>query len=224
MKMLRLILVLMLGIVSFSAQSAFAATTDTKYHSEYGVKYGINDKFDLFYTPEIRFRDDMSDLYYHQERIGTTFHAHNNLDLSLAGRYIQAKDAKKEWDNCDAYYIEMIAIPKVEFQGFSLSDANKVERRFIENARDRWVYRNLATIGYPIKAGSYVFTPYISDEIYYDFEIDEFNLNWATLGVDAKVTKNFKVGLYYREESSRVGSSDKWTIGHILGTNVTVSF
>jgi len=218
------ILVLALAIVvSFLVLNAFAET-DNKYYSEYALKHKINDKFDLFFTPEFRAKNDMGNIYYYQGRLGSTFHANKNLDLSLAYRYIQTKDSKGKWDNNDTQYIEIIAIPKIKSAGFNLSDANKIEYRFIENARDRWVYRNQAMAAYPTKMGKFEFTPYVSEEFYYDFEIDKVYQNWATAGVNKKISKNLTVGLYCRNEAVRTGTSSKWVTAFILGSNITIDF
>ncbi len=199
------------------------ASGDNKYYSEFAFKHKLNDKFDLFFTPELRYNEDMGNFYYYQLRAGSTFHAHKNLDLALAYRFLQSK-VKGAWDNNDIQYIEMLAIPKIKLGGFDISDANKIERRFYENAPDRWVYRNLLSFAYPTKIGNFEFTPYISNEIYYDFELDRMNLNWATIGANKKINKYLTVGLYYRDETSRVGTSSKWVTNHILGSNVTVNF
>ncbi len=210
-------------IMSFWLMNAFAET-DNKYYSEYALKHKINDKFDLFFTPEFRAKNDMGNIYYYQWRLGSTFHAHKYLDLAAAYRYIQTQDASGDWSNKDTQYIELIATPKTKLAGFNLSDANKIEYRFIENAPDRWVYRNLITVAYPAKISGFEFTPYVSNEIYYDFEIDKMNQNWVTIGANKKISKNITVGLYARNEAIRVGTSSKWTTAHILGSNVTIDF
>ncbi len=213
----------LLMIMSFCVMNAFAET-DNKYYSEYVLKHKINDKFDLFFTPEFRAKNDMGNIYYYQWRLGSTFHAHKYLDLATAYRYIQTKDSSGEWSNNDTHYIELIAIPKTKFAGFDLSDANKIEYRFIENARDRWFYRNLITVAYPAKIFAFEFTPYVSNEIYYDFEIDKMKQNWVTIGANKKISKNITAGLFVRNEAVRAGTSSKWTTAHILGSNVTVNF
>ena len=210
-------------IISFFGSNAFAET-DNKYYSEYVLKHKLNDKFDIFFTPEFRAKNDMTNTYYYHLRIGSTFHAHKYLDLASAYRYIQIQNSRGDWSNNDTQYIELIAIPKTKFAGFDLSDANKFEYRFIENARDRWVYRNLITVAYPAKISGFEFTPYVSNEIYYDLEIDKMNQNWVTIGANKKISKNITVGLYARNEAVRVVTSSKWVTAHILGSNVTVSF
>lgn len=222
MKILKLICAVLM-VASFFGTAAYAAG-DAKYYSEYVLKHKLNDKFDVYFTPEFRMREDLGNLYYYQYRVGSTFHAYKNLDLAAAYRYIQTKDSKNEWDKNDMQYIEFIAIPKTKIGNFDISDANKIERRFLDNAVDRWVYRNLVTVAHPAKVGNFEFTPYISNEIYYDFEIDTMNLDWLTFGATKKITKNLVVGLYYRQEYSRVGSRSKWDTNQILGTNVTVNF
>ena len=172
MKILKSTIVSILACL-FLATGALAET-DNKYYSEFVLKHKLNDKFDLFFNPEVRFKNDMGNAYYQQYRIGTIFHACKYLDLTGAYRFIAQKDSKSDWSNSDMQYIEMIATPKIKLGGFNLSDANKMEYRYIENARDRWVYRNLVTIAYPAKIGNFEFTPYVSNEIYYDFERNKY--------------------------------------------------
>lgn len=212
------------AIVIGSLASGFA-NSDAKYYSEFVFKYKLNDKFDLFYNSELRFKNDMGSLYYKQFlRIGSVYHAYKNLDLALAYRYFHTKNIKGEWDENDTQYIEILFIPKIKLGNFDLSDANKIEYRFIEGAKDRWVYRNLITLAYPTKIGKFDFTPYISNELYYDTYIQEINLNWLTLGATKKISKYLTVGLYYRDETARVSTSSSWITAHILGTNITISF
>lgn len=217
-------LILMAGfIISLLAVNALAQT-DNKYYSEFVFKHKLNDKFGVFFNPEVRLNDNMGNAYYQQYRLGATFHTNKYLDLTGAYRFIAQKDSTGDWSNSDMQYIEMIAVPKIKVAGFNLSDANKMEYRYIENARDRWVYRNLVTIAYPSKVFGFELTPYVSNEIYYDFEIDKMNLNWATVGATKKLNKYLTLGLYFRNESSRVGVSSKWVTNYILGSNVTVDF
>jgi len=122
MKPLKSALILLL-FTSFLASAAFAAG-DNKYYSEFAFKHKLNDKFDLFFTPEFRYNNDMGNFYYYHMRIGSTFHAHKNLDLALAYRFIQNK-VLGSWDNNDVQYIEMLAIPKTKLGGFDISNANK---------------------------------------------------------------------------------------------------
>lgn len=221
---MKLVILVSVLAASFLVSSAALAETDNKYHSEYVLKTKLNDKFDLFFTPEFRAKNDMGNIYYYHLRAGSTFHADKHLDLAGAYRYIQTQDASGDWSNNDAQYIEFIVIPKTKLSGFNLSDANKVEYRFIENAHDRWVYKNLFTVAYPVNISGFEFTPYVSDEIYYDFDIDKVNLNWATVGINKKVMKNLSIGVYGRNEASRSGASSKWTTAHILGSNVAIDF
>lgn len=223
MKLLKVVIALLVTVV-FLIPNADVFAGDSKYYSGYALKHKLSGQWDIFFTPELRFKNDMGTFYYYYLRGGATLHADKHLDMSLAYRYLQTKDSKGEWDNSDGRYIELIVIPKTTLAGFNLSDANKVEYRMLENARDRWVYRNLATIAYPAKIGDFEFTPYVSNEVYYDFEIEKFNLNETTLGVTKKISPNLSLGMYGRAETTRVGTKSEWDTNFILGTNVGIDF
>lgn len=221
---MKTIKICMLVLTACLIVSTVYAGGDSKYYSEYAFKHKFSDRWDIFFTPELRFKNDMKAFYYYQLRSGATLHADKHLDITLAYRYLQTKDSQGQWDNSDGRYIELIVIPKTTLAGFKLSDANKIELRSLENARDRWVYRNLATIAYPAKIGDFEFTPYLSNEVYYDFEIEKFNLNWTTLGITKKISQNLSLGMYGRAETTRVGTKSEWDTNFILGTNVGIDF
>ena len=50
------------------------------------------------------------------------------------------------------------------------------------------------------------------------------HLNWLTLGGDKKVTENLTLGLFYKAEAVRVGTTSEWDTNHYLGTKVMLSY
>lgn len=208
------------NMLLFAGNVSFA--DDVKMFNFYQIKYKVNDQFDIFVQPDMRFDDDIENYYYYHVRNGVVFHAHDNLDLGTTYRFARNKSSAGAWSN--EHRLELDITPKVEVHGFKLSNRGRFEHRWLESAKDRWRYRNLAKIAYPASIGDFDFTPYISEEAFYDFEVDKMILNWATVGADKKITENLTVGLFYRTETARSGSTSEWNTRHVIGTKAMVSF
>jgi hypothetical protein len=135
---------------------------------------------------------------------------------------VQNKNSANRW--LDEHRLELDFTPKVEIGGFKLSNRGRFEHRWLEASDDKWRYRNLSQIAYPTEIGNFGFIPYVSEEFFYDFDMEKVHLNWATIGVDKKITKNLLVGLFYRNEAIRVGTKSEWDTNHVLGTKVVLSY
>ena len=59
------------------------AEDDFQYWSKYEISKAINSEHEIFYSPEIRFRDDASDFFYHEHRLGLRFKQLENLGIGL---------------------------------------------------------------------------------------------------------------------------------------------
>jgi len=55
-------------------------------------------------------------------------------------------------------------------------------------------YRNKLTVKLP-KVTKFEIQPYIAEEHFYDFGVDELNKNRVYAGVDFKIVENLKVGI-----------------------------
>lgn len=206
----------------FVQPNAVFAGDDLKMFNFYQLKHKINDKCDVFIQPDMRFNDNIGEFNYYHIRTGLAYHAFKNLDLGATHRFLQSKNAAGKW--LDENRIELEITPKTTLANFSLSDRSRFEYRSIEQSRDRWRYRNLIKAAYPAKIGKFEFTPYLSNEIFYDMEINKLNLNWATVGADRKISKNLLVGVFYLNELTRVGTKNEWDTNHVIGTKAAVSF
>jgi hypothetical protein len=217
----RFLAITIMAVFLSQARASFAKD-DVKMFNFYQIKYKANDRFDIFVQPDTRFRDDIGEIYYYHFRNGIVFHAFKNLDLGATYRFARNKNSSGNWLN--EHRLELDIAPKVKIADFSLLNRVRFEYRGLRKSRDRWRYRNLSKITGNAKIGDFEFIPYISEEIFYDFEIDKMHLNWATIGVDKKINKNLLVGIFYRNEASRVGTKDQWDTNHVIGTKVVFSY
>ncbi|MBL7071415.1 MAG: DUF2490 domain-containing protein [Candidatus Omnitrophica bacterium] len=214
-----LLTVFVIVFVLFQANLSLA--DDVRMFNYYQIKYKINDKFDVFIQPDMRFNDDIRELYYYHIRNGVTFHALENLDLGATYRFLESKSGS-QWPN--EHRLELEAMPKITLGDYKLSYRGRFEYRWLQNAADRWRYRSLGKVAYMAEIGDFAFTPYISNEIFYDFEINKLHMNRATLGADKKINENLLLGLFYLNETARAGETDEWNTRHYIGTKIVVSF
>ncbi len=221
-KLRKIVLSIVVCIVFLLTNKEAFAKSDVKMFNSYTLKYKVNDKFDVFIQPDMRFKDNMGEFYYYHFRSGIVFHALKYLDLGTTYRFLQSKNSADKWliEN----RLELDVTPKVTVKGFQLFNRSRFEYRWLESAKDRWRYRNCTKIAYPTSIKNFEFTPYISEEFFYDLRIGKVHLNWVTIGASKKITKNLILGLYYMVESLRVGKINKWNTNHVLGTTITVSF
>lgn len=66
------------------------------------------------------------------------------------------------------------------------------------------------------------FQPYLADELFYDFDVQQLNRNRVSAGAEFKIVGSLKAGLYYMLESRK--AQGDWTAVNILGTNLRYSF
>ena len=182
----KVFIALIMVLVLLQAGLSFA--DDVKMYNFYQLKYKINDKFDVFIQPDMRFNDDIREFYYYHFRNGVTYHALENLDLGATYRFAENKNSAGEW--LDEHRLELQATPKVTLGDVKLANRSRFEHRWLQDSKDRWRYRNFSKIAYSAKIGDFEFTPYVSEEIFYDFEIEKLHLNWVAAGIDKKINKN----------------------------------
>jgi len=195
---------------------------DVKMFNHYTLKHKLNDTFDIFVQPDTRFNDNISRFNYYHVRTGVIMHVDKNLDLGTTYRFLEKKSSSGEWlyEN----RIELDCTPKMKIEGFNLANRSRFEYRNLEKSKNKWRYRNKSKISHNAAIGNFTFTPYISEEIFYDFDTKQIHLNWAAIGADKKLSSGLSVGLYYLNETTRVGTTSEWDTNHIFGTKVTISF
>jgi len=98
---------------------------------------------------------------------------------------------------------------------FAFSDRNIFERRLRHPGIDGTRYRNRLQIDHPIGPAKKKISLFVSDEVFYDWSVNEWVRNRAAIGVSKVWNKHFTLDLYYmRQNDSRTFPGDL----HIIGT------
>ncbi len=108
-----------------------------------------------------------------------------------------------------------------KWKNFSLRDRSRVEYRIRHNRSDSVRYRNKFTFAFPVrKKQKEIFTPFVSEELYYDITAKAFTTNEIQAGISRKLSKDVSADFFYIRR-------DVWASGaraHIngIGTNVKI--
>jgi hypothetical protein len=104
-----------------------------------------------------------------------------------------------------------------------LSVRGRLALRTIQGSAGEQEYqiRLMPKIAYPIELARHKITPYLANDLFYDYTRDAFNQNRLFLGVALPLGKSFGsdvgVDLYYMLQS-QLGKRHDWSSNHILGT------
>ena len=108
-----------------------------------------------------------------------------------------------------------------KWKNFSLKDRSRVEYRIRHNRDDSVRYRNKFTFAFPVRREKKeIFSPFVSEEVYYDITAKAFTTNEIQAGVTRKLSKNISADFFYIRR-------DVWASGaraHINGiaTNLKI--
>ena len=183
------------------------------------VEVKLNDSLKVKIEEELRFGDDISELYYTHTDGGFTYNAAKGFDLGMNYRQVYEKK-KGEWKYENRPHAN--ATLKWNWQDFKFSDRSRLELRSPEDKSTSWRYRNKLTIKLPWKWTDFDIQLYIADEFFIDFHGEKFNRNRIYAGFAFKLTKNFKADLFYLWQTSE--SDDDWTDYNVIGVKLKAVF
>ena len=192
------------------------------------IKKQLGPEWELFFMPEIRIRDDASELFYHECRQGIRFKPSKHLQVGV--NYLFARNTNTAGKHRDEHTGELDITPKTSWGVFDLSMRYRLALRTIEGSAGEQEYqmRFNPKVAYPTKFAGHPVTPYAAGDFFYDYTRDSFNQSRLFLGVAVPLgeRKGVKtsVDLYYMFQSQLGVVRKDWSSNHILGTKFVISF
>jgi hypothetical protein len=183
------------------------------------VEGKLDDRLKVKVEQELRFGDNISELYYTHTDGGFTYNVTEGLDLGLNYRQVFEKK-NGEWKEEARPHAN--ATVKWSWQDLKFSNRGRLELRCPEDKSDVWRYRNKLTVSFPWKWTDYDIQPYVADEIFVDFHGDKLNRNRLYVGVKMKLIEHLKADLFYLWQASE--SSNKWTHYNVIGVKLGLVF
>lgn len=133
------------------------------------------------------------------ERIGLGFDFKINKFLTLTPSYLFRAEQPFAGRNASESRYRFTATLEKKFSRFSIKNRNLVEYRDrYRGVANSTRYRNRFTFTVPItKNKKELFSPFIQDEVYYDFSAKAWARNEISVGITKKFTNNFSADFFY---------------------------
>lgn len=205
-----------------AAVLAFALTArasdDWQYWNLVTLKHEFNDTVALDIGSVQKSRDDMSDFFLYSAFIIPTVKLAENVSLG-AGYWLERKEAGDSWTSENRLLFPLTigwTVNPWQFQW-----RNQLEYRDLEDDQDRWRIRERILLKRPVQIGELTVTPFFSEEMFYDFTVEQMNQNRVAVGLSAPWRKHMTLSIYYMNKADRNGD---WFIANIVGTEVAFKF
>ncbi|CAN5705959.1 hypothetical protein BH18ACI1_BH18ACI1_08330 [soil metagenome] len=132
------------------------------------------------------------------ERIGFGFNYRLNKYISFVPdalyRGNQPFQGRKDFESRFRFAVNL----ENKWKKFSLVDRNQIEYRLRNSRKDSIRYKNRLRLNVPlVKNKKELFTPFVSDEPYYDFQAHSWNRNEFFAGIGKRFNKNFSADIFY---------------------------
>ena len=191
---------------------------DFQFWNTDSVEVGLGEKFNVKLEEEFRFGDSAGTFYYNHTDLGLNYLFNDYLEFGVNYRQIFQKK-NKDWD--PQYEPHVNGTIKFNWNDFVFKTRSRFAYQIKESADNIWIYRNKFSLDLPYKWTPLKIQPFIADEIFYDFDVNEMNKNRAYIGFKLAFTSNLKGEVYYMHQSSK---GSKWQEANILGTSIKVLF
>lgn len=211
--MLALAIVFTCGVsLSVLAQaSAPALKEDTQQWNDLQVSVPLNKEIDFTMTSTVRFGRNVTHLVERRVGIGFGFRVGKYLTLAPSYANIVMRPAANR--KIDENRLSFAATVRVPLGKFLLSDRNTFERR-IRRPLNSTRYRNRLQLDHPVKFGNTLLQLFVSDEVFYDWSVDDWVRNRFTVGLTRRFNKYFTGDFYYmRQNDGRSRPGDLNVIG-----------
>lgn len=133
------------------------------------------------------------------ERIGFGFNYKINKYFTASTSYLYAAEQPYEGArNGYEHRLRFDFSAEKKWKRFSLKDRNRVEYRIRNSRSDATRYRNKIQLKIPVRNdGREIVTPFVANEVYYDFSKSEWSRNEISSGISKGVTDNLTTEIFY---------------------------
>ena len=211
-KLLPSFLIMLLVCMSSVAQAQTAQQKDdTQQWNDIQFATALNKQVDFNLYGTFRFGRDISHLVDRRVGVGFTFKA--SKYLTFAPSYLNITMRPFENRKVNENRLVFAGTARVPLGKFVLSDRNQFERR-LRHPTDSTRYRNRLQIEHPIKVGDMAMSIFASDEVFYDWSVNDWVRNRFAVGVSRKFNRHFTGDVYYmRQNDGRARPGDLNIVG-----------
>lgn len=197
---------------SASAQTA-VDQTDTQQWNDVIFSVPITKQIDFIMLGTLRIGRDISRPVDERFGLGATFRIGQHLSLIPA--YLHSETQPFEGRRGHEDRLNFAATLRFEKNKFRFNDRNLFERRFRSPQIDATRYRNRFQVEHPVGPDRMKLSVFVSDEVFYDWSVDDWARNRFAAGIIKPLNKNITLELYYlRQNDGRSLPGDL----HVIGT------
>lgn len=137
-------------------------------------------------------------------RAGASFAFRLNKHISALAGIVQRSDELTPNSRRTETRLDIGAILSTTLGHFTFKDRNMIERRFRAGRSDTTLYRHRLQVSYPIKRrGKTLFSPFVSEEGYYDITNSTWAQNEFYVGISRALSKRTAVDIAYVRNDSK---------------------
>ena len=200
------------NVISAAAQARpLPPEEDTQLWQDLQVAVALSKEVDLDTYATLRVGRDITHLV--DRRVGVGFAFKVGKYLTLRPWYLNIVTRPAEGRKTNENRLSLAATLRFPLGKYVLADRNLFERRLrfpLNSTR----YRNHLQIEHPVKLGDLQLGLFASDEVFYDWSVDDWVRNRFAAGVSRKFNNHFTGELYYmRQNDGRSRPGDLHVIG-----------
>ena len=219
--MKRLVLIgLGICLFLFISSSSFAYDNgDWQFWNTYNIAGNLSDKWKMGLEAEYRFGDNIRELYYQHSDLGFTYKAIDWFSMGINYRQV-FELSSGVWTKENRPHFN--GTFKWTMFNAKFEDRSRFELRIRAGRDNVWRYRNKLSLAFPVKWTQFNIQPYISDEIFVDFEGAGLNRNRLYAGAKASLLEHLSTDVFYLWQASKSG--DAWPGINVIGLKFKAAF
>jgi hypothetical protein len=193
-----------LCVLCFSVADISAQTdrTDNQFWSDVQIAAPVTRNFDFNILGTFRVGRDFS--HPIDERIGAGFTFRLGSHVTIAPNYLhigmQPVPRRRIWEN----RLTLPVTLRFNAGNFRLSDRNQIERRLRNSGVKTTRYRNRFQVDHAIGTKEWQLSLFFADEVFYDWAVDRWVRNRASVGMSKVFNKHFTQEVYYLRQNDGV--------------------
>lgn len=215
------IIVLCLGFFLGNAQTAPAPERDLQMWNDVQIRIPFTKddkgkpKTSLLLYGTLRVGRDLSKFVDERAGLGLEFKLNKTFTLTPAMLFREAQPWPGRKESERRLRLD-VGIEK-PFSRVVLRDRNRIEYRMRSGVKNSFRYRNRLQLTMPLKRdGKEFISPFVADEVFYDFREQRFTRNEFTVGFGRKISSGTSVDIYYTYQRNR---SRTFKIVNVLGVS-----
>ena len=186
---------------SVARSQILAPRSDTQSWNDLQFTMPLNKEIDLILLGTLRIGRNVT--HPVDERVGVNFRFNVGKYLTLTPGYLYIRMQPVAGRNDKEHRLTFAATPRIPCKRFTLTDRNQFERRIRSPQVDATRYRNRLQIEVPFKPKNSKWVFFASDEVFYDWSVDDWVRNRFQIGLRKTFSKKLAVDFYYLRQSDR---------------------